>query len=124
MFFVTGKLSDKAFIKTGTSDYGKWTVIQFLITKKRKGKTIKIPITAKGKLAEKLDNFVVGEKLRIEFFIEGKEYNSKFYTECYAISIEKYVKKQYFITHGNEMFEGEKDIIQIDNHIFKEQHTK
>jgi len=124
MFFVTGKLSDKAFKKTGVSENGAWTIIQFLIVKKRKGKPIKIPIIARGKLANKLDDFVVGEKLRIEFYIEGKEFNGKFYTECYALSIEKYVKKQYFITHGSEMFEGEKDIIQIDNHLFKEQNTK
>lgn len=93
MFVVTGKLSDKSFIRTGVSEKGAWKIIHFLIEKTRKRKIIKIPLIARGKLAEKLDGISVGEKVVINFFIEGKKYNDKYFTDCIATDIDKFVPK-------------------------------
>jgi hypothetical protein len=100
MFIVTGKLSNKSNIKTGVSEKGAWKIINFLIEKTRKRKPIKIPITAKGKLAEKIESIALGEKIVVKFYIEGKKYNDKYFTDCVAIDIDKYVPKSK-VLYGN-----------------------
>ena len=98
MFVVTGKLSNKSIVKTGVSEKGSWKIINFLIQKTRKNKPIKIPIIAKGKLAEKIDSIALGEKVVVRFFIEGKKYNDKYFTDCIAIDIDKFVPKSKIIS--------------------------
>ena len=63
MFTVSGILSDKSLVKTGVSEHGAWKITQFLIEKTRRKKKIKIPITAKGALANKIDTIAIGERL-------------------------------------------------------------
>ena len=113
MFVVTGKLSGKSFIKQGVSEKGAWKIITFLIDKTRNRKPIKIPITAKGKLADKIEQIPAGEKLVVRFFIEGKKYNDKYFTECVAYEIEKYVPKAkyrgYFNANAFTEREDERD---------------
>lgn len=122
MFTVTGKLSDKSLVKSGVSEKGAWRIIVFLIEKTRKRKVIKIPITAKGKLAERIDNIAIGEKLTVRFFIEGNKYNDKYFTNCIAIEIDKYVPKKIFehgqVTFGNEVFDENQMEFKDDRHLF------
>ena len=122
MFTVTGKLSDKSLVKSGVSEKGAWKIIVFLIEKTRKRKAIKIPITAKGKLAERIDNIAIGEKLTVRFFIEGNKYNDKYFTNCIAIEIDKYVPKKTFehgqVTFGNEVFNENEIEFKDDRHLF------
>lgn len=111
MFIVRGKLSSKSDIKTGVSENGSWKIITFLLEKTRRKKPIKIPITAKGKLAEKIESIALGEKLVVNFFIEGKKHNDRYFTNCIATDIDKYVPKSkvlYGKTNEND-FEFIKD---------------
>jgi hypothetical protein len=111
MFSVIGRLSNKSYIKTGVSEKGAWKIISFLIQKTRKRKPIKIPIIAKGKLAEKIESIAIGEKLLIQFYIEGKKFNNKYYTDCIATEIDKYVPKSKIFVgqHKDDDFEFTKD---------------
>jgi len=120
MFTVVGRLSNKSLVKSGVSENGAWRIIQFLVEKTRRGKQIKIPITAKGKLAELIDGIALREKITVRFFIEGKEYKGKYYTDCVAIEIEKYTPKakfQYASSIGKEPTELDFELTQ-DNHLF------
>jgi hypothetical protein len=102
MFTVTGKLSNKSVLKTGVSEHGTWRVLNFCIEKTRKRKPIKIPITAKGSLAAKINDIAIGEKIRVTFFIEGKKHNDRYITDCVAIDVEKHVRKSKHF--GQESF--------------------
>jgi hypothetical protein len=122
MFVTTGKLSAKSLIKEGVSEKGAWKVIMFLLEKTRKRKPIKIPIIAKGKLASLIDSTMIGEKITVKFYIEGKKFNEKYFTDCVAIEVEKYVPKAKY-EHGHVSFNGEvlderHDILKEDNNLF------
>jgi hypothetical protein len=110
MFIVNGKLSDKSFVKTGVSENGAWKIIHFLIEKTRKRKPIKIPLVAKGKLAEKIESIALGEKIVVNFFIEGRKHNDRYFTNCVATEIDKYVRKsRYKYEYKDSDFEFNKD---------------
>ena len=123
MFTVRGKLSNKSLVKSGVSERGTWQIIQFLIEKTKNKKPIFIPVIAKGKLADKIDETPIGEKIKVEFYIEGKPYNGKYFTDCIATSIEKYVPKKKWIhgqvTFGNEVFDDTSLHLEKELHLFK-----
>lgn len=124
MFVVTGKLSGKSVVKYGQSEKGSWKIIQFLIKKTRNRKLENIPFTAKGRLAEKIDSIALGEKVTIKFFIEGNKYNDKYFTNCIATEIDKYIKKEKYkygsVSFGNEVYEDKSDYLLIDNNLFNQ----
>lgn len=122
MFSVTGKLSNKAMLKSGVSEKGVWKILSFCIEKTRRRKPIKIPITAKGALAEKINDIAIGEKITVRFFIEGKKYNDKYITDCIAIEVDKYVPKSKYgqVTFGDKEY-GEQDYeFKKDNSLFNQ----
>jgi len=125
MFTVTGKLSNKSLIKSGVSDIGVWKVMMFLVEKTRNKKPIKIPFIAKGKMADKMDNIPVGEKVTVNFYIEGKPYNGKYFTDCIATEIDKYVPKKKWVhgqaAVGDEVFNDGSENLNTDIHLFKEE---
>ena len=119
MFIVTGKLSDKSIMKTGVSEKGIWKIMTFLIEKTRKRKPLKIPFTAKGKLADKINDIAIGEKITIRFFIEGKKYNDKYFTDCVAIEIDKFVSKpKYQVSFGEQVYNEQTCEFVKDNNLF------
>ena len=125
MFVVTGKLSNKSLVKSGVSDNGAWKIVMFLIEKTRNRKPIKIPLIAKGKLADKLDDIPIGERLKVQFFIEGKPYNGKYYTDCIATDIDKFVPKKKWVhgqaSFGNEAFDDKSQDLNKDIHLFQQE---
>lgn len=125
MFVVTGKLSNKSLIKSGVSENGAWKIMMFLVEKTRNRKPIFIPIIAKGKLADKIDSVPIGERIKVDFYIEGKPYNGKYFTDCIATSIEKYIPKKKWIhgqvTFGGETFSDGSENLGTDIHLFKEE---
>jgi hypothetical protein len=125
MFVVTGKLSNKSLVKSGVSEHGAWKIVVFIIEKTRNKKPIKIPLTAKGKLAIKVDDIPIGEKITVEFFIEGKKYNDKYFTDCIATNVDKYVPKKKYIhgqvSMGNEVFSDDSELLDTDIHLFREE---
>lgn len=125
MFSTSGILTNKSLVKSGTTENGTWKIIQFLIKKTKFKKPIYIPITAKGNLAAKIDDIAIGEKIKIEFYIEGKRYNGKYYTECIATDIDKYIPKKKYehgqVSFGNEVYDDGSDNFRVDNHLFKEE---
>lgn len=122
MFTVSGILTDKSLVKSGVSEHGAWKITQFLIEKTRKKKKIKIPITAKGSLANKIDTIAIGERLTIRFFIEGNKYNDKYFTNCVAIEIDKYVPKKKWmygeVAVGDKVFEDKSFEYKEDSNLF------
>jgi len=124
MFVVTGKLSNKSLVKSGVSEVGTWKIIQFLIEKTRNRKPIFIPLIAKGKLADKIDDIPIGERIKVDFYIEGKNYNGKYYTDCISTSIDKYIPRKKWIhgqvTFGNDVFEDGSENLGKDIHLFKD----
>lgn len=128
MFTVTGKLSNKSLVKSGVSENGAWKIVVFIIEKTRHRNIIRMPFTAKGKLANIIDDIPVGERLTIDFYIDSKKFNGKYYTDCIATCIEKYVPKKKYI-HGqvsfeNQVFIDNTDIIQKDLHLFNQENEK
>jgi hypothetical protein len=125
MFIVTGKLSGKSVVKSGQSENGTWRIIQFLIKKTRNKKLENIPFTAKGKLAEKIDGILLGERITIRFFIEGSKYGDKYFTNCIATEVEKYVKKDKYkygsVSFGNDLYNDETENLLKDNNLFNQQ---
>jgi hypothetical protein len=125
MFSTSGILTNKSLVKSGSTENGTWKIIQFLIKKTKFDKPIYIPITAKGNLAAKIDNIAIKEKIRVEFYIEGKEYNGKYYTECIATDIDKHIPKKKYehgqVSFGNEVYDDRSDNLRTDNHLFKEE---
>ena len=128
MFIVTGKLSNKSLIKSGVSDKGAWKIVMFLIEKTMNRKPIKIPLIAKGKLADKLDDIPIGERLKVQFFIEGKPYNGKYYTDCIATDIDKFVPKKKWVhgqvSYGNESFSDGSEFLNKDTNLFKQENEE
>ncbi len=126
MFVVTGKLSGKSVVKCGQSEKGSWKIIQFLIKKTKNRKPINIPLTAKGKLAEKIESIALGERITVKFFIEGNKYNDKIYTNCIATDVDKYIKKDKYqygaVRFGDEVYEDKNDYLLIDNNLFNQKH--
>jgi hypothetical protein len=125
MFVVTGKLSNKSLIKSGISENGAWKIMMFLVEKTRNRKPIFIPIIAKGKLADKIDGVPIGERIKVDFYIEGKPYNGKYFTDCIATNIDKYIPKKKWIhgqvTFGDETFSDGSENLGTDIHLFKEE---
>ena len=125
MFTVSGILSDKSLVKSGVSEKGTWKIITFLIEKTRMKKKIKIPIIAKGKLADRIDGIAIGERLTIRFYIKGNQYNDKYFTDCIAIEIDKFISKKKWehgaVSFGNEVFEDKNDELKQDSHLFKDE---
>ncbi len=66
MLSISGRLVSKSLIKSGESEFGKWQVIQFVISKTFNKKKIMIALTAKGKLADFINTVAKNEKLRIQ----------------------------------------------------------
>jgi len=124
MFTVTGKLSGKSVVKSGQSEKGTWRIIQFLIKKTRNKKMETIPFTAKGKLADKIDDIILGEKISVRFFIEGNKYGDKYFTNCIAVEVEKYVKKDKYkygsVSFGNELYYDQTENLIKDNNLFNQ----
>ena len=121
MFFVTGKIVNKSLIKNGVSDKGSWKIITFLIEKTKNKKKIKLPFTAKGSLAEKVSEISLGQKVRVEFYIVGREYNGRYYPDVIATDIEKYVnkKKSYPVHIGDETFVSSDNFLNSELQLFK-----
>lgn len=122
MFTVTGKLSNKAVLKTGVNEHGSWKVLNFCLEKTRKRKPIKIPFTAKGALAEKINQIALGEKVVITFFIEGKKYKDKYFTDCIVTEVEKYVKKAKYgqVTYGDKTYNDAEYEFQKESSLFNQ----
>lgn len=98
MLELNGRLKHKSLIKEGTSEYGKWRVVQFTIEKTHLGEKKLIPFTAKGKWAEFIDSTPIKERIRIHFVPESffSTKTNRFYVELRVLRVEKYVPKQRY----------------------------
>ncbi|HWY13071.1 MAG TPA: DUF3127 domain-containing protein [Bacteroidia bacterium] len=129
MFKVIGKLVGKSLIKEGVSGEGRaWKIVQFLIEKTKNKKLIKIPFIAKGKLAEKVETIPYGERIKIEFFIKGSEYNKKWFTDAIATDVDKFVSKKKYehgsVSYNNEAFNNADDFLNTDLQLFSKENTE
>ena len=110
-------------MKTGVSEKGTWRVINFCVEKTRRRKPIKIPIVAKGGLADKINEIALGEKITVKFFIEGKKYNDRYLTDCIALDVEKYVRRAKYgqTTFGDETYNENQFEFNKDNSLFNQE---
>jgi len=103
MLKLTGNLIAKSLIKEGEGEYGKWQLIQFIISKQHQKKKKKIVFTAIGKISKKITEIKLKDRIVVYFFPECKEYNGKFYTELKVYDVEIYVsKKKMYEYIGNK----------------------
>jgi hypothetical protein len=83
---LTAKLTQLLPIQTGTGKNGEWKK-QDIIVETRDNYSKKVCISIRGDLINEAQ-LQVGNFLRIDFSIESREYNSRWYTEIRAFRIE------------------------------------
>lgn len=115
MFRVSGTLSAKTMLKKGISQKGSWKIATFLLKKTRQKKPIQIPLVARGYWAGVIDEMLTGEKINVEFYIESRKYNGRYYPNCVVTNI---VRKEKRIKKADELnFRKSKN---YDNLIIKD----
>lgn len=126
MFFVTGKIVSKSLVKSGVSEKGAWKMITFLIEKTKHKKKIKIPFVAKGKLAEKVSEIVLGQRITIQFYIFGREHGGNYYPNVVATDVEKYVKKPKYTGHydNEKVWNSPNTFLQTESQLFTSDNAK
>src|ERR1017187_9396585 len=89
---LTAKLAKVYPVKTGEGRNGNWTKQEFLVeTQETYPK--KVFFAAWGDKAEGIKNLVVGDTIKISFFVESREYQEKFYTDLKVWKVEKLIYK-------------------------------
>lgn len=101
---VTGRLIFKSVIKTGQNDFGKWSIVNFVLQKTFQKKKYNMLFVAKGKWAKFIDTVPYKEKLTVYYIIDSKEYKpQKWATDLRVVDVEKHVPKKYnSVYFGNE----------------------
>ena len=85
---ITGQLIKLLPVQTGTGQKGNWIKQEFVVeTMDQYPK--KVCMGAWGDIAAGMDQYSPGEKLKISFNPESREYNEKWYTELRAWKIER-----------------------------------
>jgi hypothetical protein len=85
---ITGKLITLLPETTGQGKNGTWTKREFVIeTADQYPK--KVCISAWGDKADGLRNVKIGDEIRVQFNIESREYNERWYTDIRAWRIER-----------------------------------
>ena len=101
---ITGRIIHKSVVKKGHGEYGEWRVIDFIIEKSFKKKKYKALFSAKGRLADFIEQTPLKEKLTIHYVIDSREYKGRWFTDLRATEIEKYVKKNFQVVRlGDEI---------------------
>ena len=111
---LTAKLIQLLPIQTGTSKNGEWKKIDIIVeTDGQYPKKLCVSIWS-DKINEQ--QLVLGNKLTIDFDIESREYNNKWYTDIKAYKIETSIfsdsnTENTIETDFNTSFESEEDIL-------------
>lgn len=85
---ITGKLSEILPEQTGQGRNGSWVKISFIIeTQDQYPK--KICIDAWGDKVDNVKNLNINDTVKVDFDVESREYNGKWYTNVKAWRIEK-----------------------------------
>lgn len=95
MFTTKGKLVAKSLYRSGLTPNGAWKAVEFLIEKTRKGEKYKTPFIAKGRLAERVMNMNINDRIEIEFWISGwhSDKSNRWFPNLNVIDVRKWVKK-------------------------------
>ncbi len=116
---IIGKLVGKSLIKTGVSDNGNWSVINFFIEKTHDKKKIKIMFTAMGKKVTIVDSLVIGERLVINYFPKCKENKGYWNTDLIVIDVAKHVKRTAIPVSLNGEVVNKEDFLPKQNNEIK-----
>lgn len=85
---VAGKLIKILPVQTGTGKNGTWVKQEFIIeTQEQYPK--KICLVAWGQVASNMDQYMIGELLKVSYNLESKEYNNRWFTEVRAWKVER-----------------------------------
>lgn len=113
MLYLSGKLKDRSESKPVSGTHGEFIIINFSIEKTHKSQKKIITFTARGKLAEKINNFDLNVKMRIYFYPNCSLYNNRWFTELVAENVDIYKKEPRVIwnnTSKNNYQKKQKDL--------------
>jgi hypothetical protein len=99
MEFITGRvviIGNKALIKTADSEF---SCVVLVIKKRMRKKLRNIAFRCYGRLADRVTNLRVNDKIEVEFFISSNQsknpsISDKWYTELHAVNVDKVLPKQ------------------------------
>ncbi len=120
---IIGKLVGKSLVKTGISENGNWSLVNFFIEKTHDKKKIKIIFTAMGKKVAFIDSLVIGERLSIQYFPKCKERNGYWNTELIVIDVVKHVKRTAIPVSLNGEVVNKEDFLPKQNNEIKFDNT-
>jgi hypothetical protein len=86
---ITGKLLTLLPETTGQGKNGTWTKRDFVIETTTEQYPKKVCISAWGDKADGLRNVNIGDEIKVQFNIESREYNERWYTDIRAWRIER-----------------------------------
>lgn len=84
---ISGIIIQKLAKQTGNSANGQWQKQEFVITTEDQYPK-SVCISAFNQKVEALDNFQIGQKVKVHFNLSSREYNGKWYTEVQLWKIE------------------------------------
>ncbi len=84
----------KSLIKSGTSEWGTWRIVEFMIERTYNKKKIKILFVARGKWATFIEGVPYKERILVEYVPDLKQHGTKYFQDLKVTNIEKYVSKK------------------------------
>jgi len=101
---ISGRLIFKSTVRTGTNEFGAWSIVNFVLRKTFQKKKYDMLFTAKGKWSKFINEVPYKERVTVHYYIKSTEYKpQKWATDLVAFEIEKYVPKNMVIVR----YEGE-----------------
>lgn len=93
----------KSTVKTGTNEFGEWSIVNFVLRKTFQKKKYDMLFTAKGKWAKFINNVPYKEKITVHYYIKSTEFKpQKWATDLVAFEIEKHVPKNHITVRFGE----------------------
>ena len=86
---IVGRIIKLLPEQSGSGKNGAWKKQEFIVETVGEQFPKKVCISAWGDKADLLQNFNVGEEIKVSFNVESREYNERWYTDVRAWRIEK-----------------------------------
>lgn len=88
MFDIAGYVVKKRTVKEDHNNYGVWRLAQVVVKVRYDGKDHEMCFDCVSPIAEKVLGLKKGDRVKIKFLIEAKEYKEKYYTNLKILFLE------------------------------------